>query len=89
MYTAGVPVLVSVPAIFISPFARPGFVYKTVAQQASIPKFIETVFGLPALSTLDPAAQDGQANDLMGAFDFTQTPLAPLVLTERSCPIFP
>ena len=50
-------------------------------EQASIPRFIEKVFGAtPTLSTLDPAAQDGQANDLMDAFDFTQTPLPPLVL---------
>ena len=30
-------------------------------------------------------AQDGQANDLMNAFDFTQAPLPPLVLPERNC----
>ena len=29
---------------------------------------------------IDPAAQDGQANDLMTAFDFTQTPLPPLTM---------
>lgn len=39
----------------------------------------------PALSTLDPAAQDGQANDLMNAFDFNQAPLPPLVLPPHSC----
>ena len=38
-----------------------------------------------ALSALDPAAQDGQANDLMNAFDFNQAPLPPLVLPTRSC----
>ena len=59
--------------------------FKENAEQASIPRFIEKVFGAPALSTLDSAAQDGQANDLFGAFDFTQTPLDPLVLTERVC----
>jgi phospholipase C len=73
------------PLIVISPYARPGFVFHEVAEQASIPRFIEKVFGAPALSTLDPAAQDGQANDLMGAFDFTQTPLPPLPLTKRLC----
>ena len=56
-----------------------------MSEQASIPQFIEKVFGAPTLSTLDPAAQDGQADDLLGAFDFTQTPLPPLVLTQRSC----
>lgn len=73
------------PLIIISPYAKPGFIFKEVAEQASIPKFIETVFGAPALSTLDPAAQDGQANDLMNAFDFNQAPLPPLVLPTHSC----
>jgi len=75
-----------VPLLVISPYAKPGFIFKEVAEQASIPRFIEKVFNAPALSTFDPAAQDGQANDLMGAFDFTQTPLLPLVLQQRSCP---
>jgi phospholipase C len=73
------------PLIIISPYAKPG-VYHEVAEQASIPRFIERVFGAPPLSTLDPAAQDGQANDLMDAFDFTQAPLPPLMLNTRTCP---
>jgi phospholipase C len=74
------------PLIIISPYAKPGFVFHEVSEQASIPRFIERVFGAPALSTLDPAAQDGQANDLLGAFDFTQAPLPPLPLAIRTCP---
>lgn len=74
------------PLIVISPYAKQGYVMKDVAEQASIPRFIEEVFGAPTLSSLDPAAQDGQANDLMGAFDFTQKPLPPLTLQPRSCP---
>ena len=74
------------PLIVISPYAKPGYIMKDVAEQASIPRFIEKIFGAPALSTLDPAAQDGQANDLMSAFDFTQTPLPPLMLQTRTCP---
>jgi len=74
------------PLIVISPYARPGFVFHEVSEQASIPRFIERVFGAPALSTLDPAAQDGEANDLFGAFDFTQAPLPPLPLPTRTCP---
>ena len=51
-------------------------------------RFIERVFGsTTTLSQLDPAAQDGQANDLFDAFNFAQAPLPPLVLTPRSCPI--
>jgi phospholipase C len=76
------------PLIIISPYARPSFIFKEVAEHASIPRFIEKVFGsTTALSDLDPAARDGQANDLMGAFDFTQTPLPPLILNQRVCPL--
>ncbi len=74
------------PLLVISPYAKPGYIFHEQAEQASVPRFIETIFGVPALSTLDPAAQDGQANDLLGAFDFNQTPLPPLVLTQRTCP---
>jgi phospholipase C len=73
------------PLIVISPYARAGFIFHEQSEQASIPRFIEEVFGAPALSTLDPAAQDGQANNLMNAFDFTQTPLSPFVLQTRTC----
>ena len=74
------------PAIFISPYVKPGLVYKTVAHQASLPKFIEAVFGLESLNSRDPAAQDGPGtDDLLGAFDFTQTPNPPLELPARNC----
>jgi len=75
------------PLLVISPYARPGFVFKEVSEQASIAHFIERVFGsTKTLHDLDPAAQDAQANDLFNAFDFTQTPLQPLVLQTRTCP---
>jgi phospholipase C len=74
------------PAIFISPYVKPGSVYKQVAQQASVPKFIEAIFGLSSLNSLDPAAQDGpDTDDLLGAFDFSQTPNDPLPLNTRNC----
>jgi phospholipase C len=76
-----------VPLLVISPYARPGFIFHEQAEQASVPRFIETVIGSTQhLSDMDPAAQDGQANDLMGAFDFTQAPLDPLPLQMRTCP---
>jgi phospholipase C len=75
------------PLIVISPFARPGFVFKEVSEQASIARFIERIFGATrTLHDMDPAAQDAQANDLFGAFDFGQAPLPPLVLAEQTCP---
>jgi phospholipase C len=76
------------PLIVISPYAKPGFVFKEVASHASIARFIERVFGsTKTLHDLDPAAQDAMSNDLFGAFDFAQKPLPPVVLTPRSpCP---
>ena len=74
------------PLIIISPYAKPGFVFKEQAEQASIPKFILKLFGAKRyLSDIDPAARDGQANDLMNAFDFDQAPLPPVVLPTRTC----
>ncbi|GAC1367642.1 MAG: hypothetical protein NVSMB47_18640 [Polyangiales bacterium] len=74
------------PLIVISPYAKAHTVYKDVAEQASVPRFIEKVFGATkTLHSLDPAAQDEGANDLMGMFDFTQPPIPPLVLSTRTC----
>jgi phospholipase C len=76
-----------VPLIVISPYAKPGFVFHEVAEHASIARFIEKIFhSTKTLHDLHPDAMDAQANDLMNAFDFKQTPLVPLVLKERSCP---
>jgi phospholipase C len=74
------------PLIVISPYAKPGFVFKEVSEQASIAAFIEKIFHAKGtLHDLDPAAQDKGANDLLNAFDFNQTPLPPLVLQTRTC----
>jgi phospholipase C len=74
------------PLIVISPYAKAHYIMKQTAEQASIPRFIERVFGATTtLSASDPAAQDGQANDLFDAFDFTQAPQPPLVLPTRFC----
>ncbi len=73
------------PLIVMSPYVKRG-IYKTVAEQASIVKFIlKTFHATQNLSDLDPAAQDGQANDLMDMFDWKQAPLDPLVLPPRNC----
>ncbi len=73
------------PLIVMSPYVKPG-VYKTVAEQASIVKFVlKTFHATQNLSDLDPAAQDGPANDLMDMFDWKQAPLDPLVLPQRTC----
>jgi phospholipase C len=71
-----------VPLIVISPYAKAGYISHTQYEASSVLKFIEERFGLQPLTE-----RDGNANDLMDAFDFTQAPLAPLVLSTRSCPV--
>ncbi len=68
-----------VPTIVISPYAKKGFVDHTTYDFTSVLKFIEERFGLPALTE-----RDRTANDMMAAFDFSQTPLAPKVITPKS-----
>jgi phospholipase C len=58
-----------VPCLVISPYAKKGVVDHTQFEHASLCKFAETVFNLPAMSTRDAASED-----MTDAFDFTQTP---------------
>jgi len=60
---------VRVPMMVISPYAKHGYVSHVQYESTSVAKFIESVFGLPAL-----AAADARANDLGDCFDFTQQP---------------
>lgn len=74
-----------VPLFVVSPYARKGFVFHDVTEQASVPRFIEEVFGLPFASARDPHARDGRAGSLLGAFDFTQPPRAmPAIASDCS-----
>jgi phospholipase C len=74
-----------VPAIIISPYAKKGFVLKTPAEQASVPRLVEELWGMPFMTTRDPHARDGVVGSLMDAFDFAQAPRAPLPLATRTC----
>ena len=71
-----------VPLIIISPYAKQGYISHTQYEFSSILKFIEELYGLPPLTQ-----RDANANDTTDSFDFTQSPLPPLVLQPRSCPI--
>ena len=53
-----------VPLIAISPWARRHFVSHATAQHTSITRFIEAVFGLPALT-----ARDANSDALLDMFD--------------------
>ena len=78
-----------VPTIIISPYARPGYVDHTMYSFPSMLRFTEDMFGMPTLTSIDPNSIDSQANDMFNAFNFTQTPLPPLTLTQRACPADP
>ena len=74
------------PMIAISPYAKPGFVFHEQSEQASLITFAEKIFHTDkTLADIDPSARDKGANDLLDAFDWTQTPNPPLVLDTRSC----
>jgi phospholipase C len=64
-----------VPTLFLSPYAKPGYISHYVYDFTSVLKFIEERWGLPHLT-----ARDDRANDLRDVFDFEQTPNPPLVI---------
>jgi len=61
-----------VGCLVLSPYARKGYVSKTLHSHVSLIKFCETTFGLPSLNTRTAAA-DGMDD----CFDLTQAPLPP------------
>jgi phospholipase C len=64
-----------VPALVISPYSRSG-VNHTTYDTTSLLKLVEKAFGLASLT-----ARDGSANTMLECFNFSQTPLTPLVIT--------
>jgi phospholipase C len=76
-----------VPALVISPWVKygggsdGGYISSTFYSHASPLKLIETNWALPSLNS-----RDAGANDMLDFFDFGQTPKAPLILSQRSCP---
>jgi phospholipase C len=70
-----------VPAIVISPYARAGYVDHTFYTFTSMIRLIEDAYGLPTMTH-----QDAAANDMSGAFDFSQPPAPSVPLTDRQCP---
>jgi phospholipase C len=71
-----------VPLLIISPYALPGHISNTTYEFASFLKFVEERFGLAPLG-----ARDADANDMLDSFNLGQTPLVPLVLETRTCPV--
>ena len=71
---AGKRLGVRVPAMLISPYARAGYVDHSPFQTASIPDFIDQVFGMPLLNT----AAAGSPS-LVDALNPKQPALAPVI----------
>jgi len=69
-----------VPLLIISPWVKAGYISHTTYEFASFLKFAEERFGLSPLT-----ARDANANDMLDSFNFSQTPLPPLVLQPRHC----
>ena len=71
-----------VPLLVVSPYAKKGYISTTRYEFSSVLKFIEERFGLPPLGD-----RDMKANDISDSFNFNQTPLPPLILKTRECPL--
>jgi phospholipase C len=71
-----------VPFLIISPYAISGYISHTQYEFSSVLKFIEERFGLAPLTQ-----RDANANDTTDSFNFSQSPLAPLILQTRTCPL--
>lgn len=61
---------VRLPAVVISPYARPGYVSHEVHHSTSLTRFIEMLFDLPALT-----GRDANADALLDMFDFSSPQL--------------
>jgi phospholipase C len=70
-----------VPALIISPFARHGYVDNTLSEFASTLSLIETLFHVQPLG-----ARDANADNLLEAFDFSQSSRPTLVLPGSFIP---
>jgi phospholipase C len=85
---------IRVPALVISPWAKPGFIDKQVLSQDAYLKFIEDLFtngegldgGNGGRPDNRPTYREGatELGDLLCDFDFSQKPLPPLI--QKPCP---
>jgi phospholipase C len=67
-----------VPAVIVSPYARPGYVCSTILDHTSVLKLVEEKWNLPALTARDAAARSPlDALDLTGAPAFLKPPSLP------------
>jgi phospholipase C len=65
---------IRVPCLIISPYAKQNYVSHTIYEWGSILKFVEQVFGLPALGSAQDGYTDARANSLIDSLNFNQSP---------------
>ncbi len=70
-----------VPLLVISPYAKPGYIDHRRLDFRSILTYIEDTFNLP-----HKAAFDRTTGSIAHMLDYSQTPMAPLLLNRRTCP---
>jgi len=69
------------PALLVSPYAKKGFIDSTTLDHTSVLRFIEDNWGLAPL-----AERDANANSFINAFDFTQPPRPPALISMSRTP---
>jgi phospholipase C len=69
---------IRMPMVIVSPYARPAFTDHGTATFASMLAYTEHVFDLPSLG-----AADQYAYDYSNSFDYAQTPLPPIHLSQH------
>jgi phospholipase C len=67
-----------VPALLVSPYARPGYIDSSQLDYTSILRFIEDNYGLNPLT-----ARDAAAASIASAFDFSQPPRPPRFVSSQ------
>ena len=78
---------IRVPFIIVSPYSKQtvygqqGYITHTPYEFSSVLRFMEDRFNVAPLTE-----RDATANDILDAFDFTQPPLPPIMLQQRTCP---
>ena len=75
-----------IPAIFISPYVRPGTVSHTLYEHASLIRGIEEIFGLGTLHERDRHAQDEEVNSVLDVLDVSSPDFSVPPRTPRTCP---
>jgi phospholipase C len=69
-----------VPLLMISPYVISGHISHAQYEFSSFIKLVEERYNLAPLTL-----RDADANDMLDSFNFTQQPLAPLILQTRQC----